>query len=174
MVPAGKGKRASWVPRTPAEMQEIQQLAQAAVGFDLSRGDHVTVQNLGFASNADLTTPSMATRLLNGTGDNLGFVRYGVLLVVFILALLFIVRPVLGQLKQLTSSVQTLPVSSAQGYLQASPAAGLQLDKTDELSFERQQARAEMLFDNIADFVKKEPQQGTRLLQSWVRSSQKS
>jgi len=103
-------------------------------------------------------------------GNNAGFARYAVLLLVFGLILAFIIKPVLGQLKELTSSVQMLPASSAQSPLMTTPAGGLQLDQTDELSFERQQARAQVLFDNIADYVRKEPQQGTRLLQSWVRS----
>ncbi|HVC91236.1 MAG TPA: flagellar basal-body MS-ring/collar protein FliF [Acidobacteriaceae bacterium] len=172
MVTSADGKHVSWVPRTPAEMHEIQQLAQAAVGLDTSRGDQVTVQNLSFATNATATSSGLATRLIAHAVDGMGFVRYAVLFAVFVLVLIFIVRPVLGQLKQLTSSVQTLPAAHGPAPLLTS-AGGLQLDQTDELSFERQQARAQVLFDRISDYVKKEPQQGTRLLQSWVRSAHK-
>jgi hypothetical protein len=77
---------------------------------------------------------------------------------------------VLGQLKQLTSSMQTLPANTGEAHLLSAPAGGLQLDQTNELSFERQQARAQVLFDHIAEYMQKEPQQGTRLLQSWVRT----
>lgn len=174
MVTSAGGKKVSWVPRTPAEMKEIQQLAQAAIGMDASRRDLVTVQNLSFASNANFARPGLATRLAANVGDNLGFVRYGVLLAAFILVLLFIVRPVLGQLKQLSSSVQTLPASGVRASLPTSAAAGSHLDQTEELSFERQQARAQVLFDEVSDYVRKEPQQGTRLLQSWVRSAHNS
>jgi flagellar M-ring protein FliF len=174
MVPSADGKHVAWVPRTPAEMHEIQQLAQAAVGLDVSRGDQVTVQNLSFATNATTAAPSLAAKLIGHAGDSMGFVRYAVLLAVFLLVLIFIVRPVLGQLKQLTSSVQTLPAATGHASMLASAAGGLQLDQTDELSFERQQARAQVLFDRISEYMKKEPQQGTRLLQSWVRSSHKS
>lgn len=170
MVRSADGKHVAWQPRTPQELHEIQQLAQAAVGFDASRGDQVTVQNLSFATNGTPAAPNMATRLIEHAGNSMAFARYAVLLVVFVLALIFIVRPVLGQLKQLTSSVHTLPAGTGQSPLLAATAGGLQLDQTNELSFERQQARAQVLFDRIADYVRKEPQQGTRLLQSWVRT----
>ncbi|MGH9617701.1 MAG: flagellar M-ring protein FliF C-terminal domain-containing protein, partial [Acidobacteriaceae bacterium] len=173
MVRSADGKHVTWVPRTPAEMREIQQLAQAAVGFNMARGDQVTVQNIGFASNATAASPGLATRLIATAGENMGYLRYGVLLVAFLLVLIFIVRPVLGQINQLSSSVQTLP---ANGHTPlASFASGAApLDQTEELSFERQQARAQVLFDHVSDYMKKEPQQGTRLLQSWVRSANKS
>ncbi|HWF66236.1 MAG TPA: flagellar basal-body MS-ring/collar protein FliF [Acidobacteriaceae bacterium] len=170
MVQSADGKHVTWQPRTQQDLRQIQQLAQAAIGFDAARGDQVTVQDLSFASNAAETTPNFASRLMTHAGSGIGFARYGVLLVVFILALVFIVRPVLGQLKQLTSPVQTLAAEPGEPRLLASGAAGPQLDQTNELSFERQQARAQVLFDRIAEYVQKEPQQGTRLLQSWVRA----
>ncbi len=174
MAPSADGKHVAWVPRTPAEMHEIQQLAQAAVGMDASRGDQVTVQNMSFAANGTAASPGLATRLIDHAGDAMGFVRYGVLLAVFLLVLVFIVRPVLAQIKQLSSSVQTLPAAGGQAPQLKSAAGGAHLDQTEELSFERQQARAQVLFDHVSEYVKKEPQQGTRLLQSWVRSAHKS
>jgi flagellar M-ring protein FliF len=169
LVWSADGKHASWQPRTAQELREIQQLAEDTIGFDASRGDQVTVQNLSFATNAAEAPPNLATRLISHAGNSAGFMRYGVLLVVFVLALVFIVRPVLGQLKQLTSSVQTLPTGMGQ-QLPAAAGGTADLDQTHELSFERQQARTQVLFDRVAEYVQKEPQQGTRLLQSWVRT----
>ena len=174
MVRSADGKHVTWVARTPAEMREIQQLAQAAVGIDASRGDQLTVQNLAFATNANPTSSGLATRMIEHVGDSIGFVRYGVLLAVFLMVLIFIVRPVLAQIKQLSSSVQTMAASGGQAPQLKSAAGVANLDQTAELSFERQQARAQVLFDHVSDYVRKEPQQGTRLLQSWVRSTHKS
>ena len=173
MVRSADGKHVTWVPRTAAEMREIQQLAQAAVGIDVSRGDQLTVQNLAFATNANPPTSGLATRMLEHAGDNMGFVRYGVLFAAFLMVLIFIVRPVLAQIKQLSSSVQTMSAGGQAAQLK-SASGEAHLDQTAELSFERQQARAQVLFDHVAEYVKKEPQQGTRLLQSWVRSAHKS
>jgi flagellar M-ring protein FliF len=174
MVRSADGKHASWVARTPAEMHEIQQLAQAAVGIDAARGDQLTVQNLAFATNANPATSGLATRVIQHVGDNAGFVRYGVLFAVLLMVLIFIVRPVLAQIKQLSSSVQTISASGGQVPQLKSASGAAHLDRTEELSFERQQARAQVLFDHVSNYVKKEPQQGTRLLQSWVRSTHKS
>ena len=168
-VVSADGKHVSWQPRTPAEMAELQQLAQAAVGFDAVRGDKVTVQNLSFADNSTAAAPGLAARLITRASGNSTLVRDAVLLLVFLLALLFIVRPVLGQLKSLTSSVQMLP-ASGQAALPAATTEFRALDQTGELSFERQQARAQFLYDRVAEYVRKEPVHSTRLLQSWVRT----
>ena len=114
MVRSADGKHVTWVARTPAEMHEIQQLAQAAVGIDAARGDQLTVQNLAFATNANPTSSGLATRLIDHVGDSMGFVRYGVLFAVFLMVLIFIVRPVLAQIKQLSSSVQTMSAAGGQ------------------------------------------------------------
>lgn len=174
MVRSADGKHVTWIARTPAEMREIQQLAQAAVGIDASRGDQLTVQNLAFATNANPTSSGLTTRLIDDAGNNMGFVRYGVLFAVFLMVLIFIVRPVLAQIKQLSSSVQTISAVGGQAPQLKSAPGAVHLDQTEELSFERQQARAQVLFDHVSDYVKKEPQQGTRLLQSWIRAAHKS
>ena len=135
-------------------------------------GDQLTVQNLAFATNANPATSGLATRLIDHVGDSMGFVRYGVLFAVFLMVLIFIVRPVLAQIKQLSSSVQTMSAGGQAPQLKSASGAA-QLDQTEELSFERQQARAQVLFDHVSEYVRKEPQQGTRLLQSWVRSAHK-
>jgi flagellar M-ring protein FliF len=168
------GKHISWKARTPAELAELQQLAQAAVGFDTSRGDKVTVQNLSFADNSTAAGPGLASRLMSHAGDNSTLIRNVVLLLVFVMAILFIVRPVLAQMKSLASSVQTLPASAARASLPTAVAEYHALDQTGELSFERQQARAQYLYDRVAEYVRKEPVHSTRLLQSWVRTQQGS
>ncbi|MGB8480594.1 MAG: flagellar basal-body MS-ring/collar protein FliF [Acidobacteriaceae bacterium] len=173
MARSADGKHVTWVARTPAEMREIQQLAQAAVGIDASRGDQLMVQNLAFAINANPASSGLATRLIDHVGDNKGFLRYGVLFAVFLMVLIFIVRPVLAQIKQLSSSVLTMSAGGQAPQLKSASGAA-HLDQTEELSFERQQARAQVLFDHVSEYVRKEPQQGTRLLQSWVRSAHKS
>ena len=169
LVASADGKRTTWQPRTTAELRELQQLAQAAVGFDGARGDKVTVQNLSFADNFPAAAPGFATRMMTNAGGNSSIIRDVVLLLVFLLAVIFIVRPVLTQLKSLTSSVQTLP-ASAQAALPSSAAEYRALDQTGELTFERQQARAQFLYDRVAEYVRKEPVHSTRLLQSWVRT----
>ena len=100
---------------------------------------------------------------------NSAVVRDVVLLLVFLMVLVFIIRPILAQLKSIISSVHTLP-APVQADLTSSVAERQSLDQTNELSLERQQARAQFLFDRVAEYVRKEPVHSTRLLQSWVRT----
>ena len=44
----GASRRARTKPRTPAEMQKIQQIVATAVGLDATRGDQITVENVAF------------------------------------------------------------------------------------------------------------------------------
>ena len=49
--PRSKTTAAKWQPRSADELRNLTALAQAAVGFDASRGDVVTVQDLSFEEN---------------------------------------------------------------------------------------------------------------------------
>src|SRR3984957_7790176 len=48
----GKDQHFVWKPRSPDEMRRLEELARAAVGFDLKRGDQVAMENVSFSSNA--------------------------------------------------------------------------------------------------------------------------
>jgi len=48
---ATKDKAAQWQPRSPEELLNLTALAQAAVGFDATRGDLLEVKDLAFEDN---------------------------------------------------------------------------------------------------------------------------
>ena len=48
---SGKQQKTTWKPRSPEEMRRLEDLAQAAVGYDQKRGDQVVMQNIAFDSN---------------------------------------------------------------------------------------------------------------------------
>ena len=167
-----KGARVVWQPRTAAEMQQLQMLAQATVGFDSQRGDQVTVENLSFLANAGQPQPGLATRLLDRVGSSATLLRFALLAMAFLLGLIFIVRPVLKQMQQWTSPVHTLTAGeSRSAELPAHAGEMPLLDHTESLSEERQQAHAQVVFDKVAEYVRKEPAQSARLLQSWIHTS---
>ena len=58
--PATKNQAAVWQPRSADELRNLTALAQAAVGFDPTRGDVVTVQDLAFDDNR--AQPPVAAR----------------------------------------------------------------------------------------------------------------
>ncbi len=177
-VSAAKGKSIVWQPRSPEELHQLQLLAQAAIGLNAQRGDVVTVENMSFLSNEGEPQPGTMTRLLNQAGGPAVALRYALLSLAFVLALFLIVRPVLKLMRQWTKPVVQTLAMDASGQMVALPVAHAAagggeplLDQTHNLAAERQQARAQLLFDNVAGYVRKEPVQSSRLLQSWLHTS---
>jgi len=166
-----KGKRTeSRRKRTPDELKQIQELAQAAIGFDAARGDTVTVQNLSFRE-AEIETPPKPTsveRLQIALRDWSSLVRYGSLLMLFLLAYALLLRPVK---KQILATFKQLPARRAAAQKEGT-AAGVALPAAggSELASglpNLQQAAA--LKKQLVEKVKAEPAATTQLVQSWLR-----
>jgi flagellar M-ring protein FliF len=88
----GKVTRTS-TPRPQAEMQKIQQLVAAAVGLDTDRGDQLIVENVSFDEPVD--EPAAAPTLFERVGGGAqNWARPAIVLVVGLVALLFVLRPI--------------------------------------------------------------------------------
>jgi flagellar M-ring protein FliF len=151
--------------RTPEELDQIRQLAEAAIGFDAKRGDVISVQNLAFdsdATNADLPPPGWTTAVQKTVSDYSSLARPLALLGLFVLAYLFVVRPV--QKQALRPGVA---VAAAQSALPAEDAEELTARASRELSAGA--ARASQLKGQTADLIRQKPQQTARALQAWLR-----
>ena len=70
MQPASKNHAAVWQPRSADELRNLTALAQAAVGFDATRGDVLTVQDLAFDDNRPQPPVAIPQQLLS-TAENL-------------------------------------------------------------------------------------------------------
>jgi hypothetical protein len=68
-VTEGVGKTAhmAWKPRSAEEMRRLEELAQAAVGYDARRGDQVVMQNVSFSTNAPEVKPPVMDKLMEET-----------------------------------------------------------------------------------------------------------
>src|SRR5260370_314020 len=60
----GKLEHVVWKPRSAEEMHRLEELAQAAVGYDARRGDQVVMQNVSFSTNAPAVKPPVMDRLM--------------------------------------------------------------------------------------------------------------
>ncbi len=170
-VTAANGKKIVWQPRTAEELHQLQLLAQATVGFDTQRGDQVTVENLSFLTNGGETTPSLTNRLMDRVGGSAVALRMALLAIAFLFGLIFIVRPILKQMQQWTTPVRAVVAASVNGEPAALTAVAGErpvLDQTEELVVERKQQHAQIIFDQVAGYVRKEPVQSVRLLQAWL------
>src|SRR5580698_5390941 len=60
----GKLEHVVWKPRSAEEMHRLEELAQAAVGFDARRGDQVVMQNVSFSTNAPEVKPPVMEKMV--------------------------------------------------------------------------------------------------------------
>ena len=97
----GKLEHVVWKPRSAEEMHRLEELAQAAVGFDARRGDQVVMQNVSFSTNAPEVKPPTMDRLMEEMRGLLhtqpGLMRTAVIGICGVLLVLFVLRPVASQ-----------------------------------------------------------------------------
>ena len=91
----------SWKPRSAEEMHRLEQLAQAAVGFDVQRGDQVVMQNISFSSNVPELKPAGIDRVTEAARGLLhsqpGLMRTLMAGLCGVLLVLFVLRPIAQQ-----------------------------------------------------------------------------
>ena len=148
--------------RSSQELQQIQILAQNAIGIDAVRGDVITVQNLSFASsqNDDLEPPSAFEKARRGLSDYSSVVRYAMLVVLFVLAYVLMLRPL--QKKVLAQEVEApkqpmLPTAETNLPLPAGSAP----------------TNTRTLREQLGQQVTSEPARNARLVQAWLREEAK-
>jgi flagellar M-ring protein FliF len=161
LAPAAHGKPAVWQPRSAEELRHLTALAQAAVGFDGSRGDALTVEDLAFDSNHAQPAAPVAQQVLGAAESSPMLLKYGTLLIGLLAVLALGVRPALrygGALALPAGKDRPKQLSGPppQAAAAALPAA------------ERQ--RAQEIFEQVTTHLKREPTQTSRLLQSWIHS----
>ena len=162
--------------RTPDEMKQIEQLAQAAIGVDPKRGDVLAVENLSFQESPLETLPAPPARLESWRRliePWAWALRYAGLAALFLVIYWLVLRPVK---KQALAAFRELP-GRATGKLTphagaAGPAGASALAGGEAAGIEAGGSRANQLKRLLADKVKAEPEAATRLVQSWMQEGQ--
>jgi len=157
------GKHVAWQPRSPEEMKRLTDLAEAAIGFDPTRGDIVTVEDLPFDDQGPPPVP-LSQRLLAAAGSA-SLLKYATILVAMFALLFFVVRPMASILRPMATPVLAPPSESA------ALESGADTPPTPEqIAAEKQREHMQMVFDQVTDHLRREPAQSTRLLQSWIHT----
>ncbi len=168
MVKSGERNHpAAWQARNPEEIRHIAELAQAAIGFDSQRGDLVTVENITFQDNGQATAPGTMERIWKSAGEAQSLLKYSALLLAFLFLVLFVIRPATQSLKG-TAVHKELPAAEAKNAISA-PAEKGTLPVPDAIA-EKHKQRAQLIYEEVSDHLKREPAQASRLLQSWIHS----
>jgi flagellar M-ring protein FliF len=161
---AGSGKQAEWQARTPQEMKHLTELAQAAVGFDPSRGDQVSVEDLPFEDNSGAPQAGLGERVLQMASASQPLLKYGTMLLALMAVLLFVVRPAMRMVAVSGGALHAGgPPALPSG--EAAPEA-----TPEQISIEHQKLRAQAIFDHVSEQMKQDPAQSSRLLQSWIHT----
>ena len=96
-APGKGGKPGPYTPRTAEEMQRIEQLVRASVGFNTDRGDQISVINVKFPTVDDPDGVTAASPLMGfDKNDIMRAAELAVLAIVGILMIFFVARPLLG------------------------------------------------------------------------------
>lgn len=164
----GKQEHAVWKPRSAEEMQQLEQLARAAVGFDATRGDQVVIENVGFSSNMpEIKGPPMQ-RLMDETSSLLnaqpGLLKTMSVLVLGLLLVMLVLKPMTSQMMTALSQTPPLALSAGHGGAEAGGIAGR---ASGGLASGRA-IDAQGLYEHVSVQIRREPAQSTRLLESWI------
>jgi flagellar M-ring protein FliF len=161
-VPGQAPRRRKW---SPEELAKIEQLAQASLGIDTNRGDHLAVENVSFEQPAQAAPPkaSVVEKVRTTLHDWSTAVRYASLLLLFVIAYLLMLRPVK---REIIAAFRAI----AHPEKEEADAAGATEDAASSLpsGFELFGEEAQTVKKQLIERVKKDPLAASRLIQSWV------
>jgi len=179
---AGKLEHMVWKPRSAEEMHRLEELAQAAVGYDSRRGDQVVMQNVSFSTNAPEVKPPTMDRLMEQLHGLLhsqpGLMRTAAIGICGVLLVLFVLRPVAREvtatlrepmlLEAQTQHVEVLSPGDEQLLPLQHESGGELLARPKKKTYQLQQG----IFEQVSEHIRREPAQSTRLIEAWIGTSE--
>ncbi len=170
--------------RTPEEMKQIEDLARAAMGFDASRGDVLSVENVPFVPppTEAPAAPPITQRVRLVMQDWMWLIRYAVILLLFALVYMLILRPVKNQVvasfRQLTAPATPALAGAATGA--SGEGAPLTAEGISVAGFEEQLSQTNAQVERVvrmkrhlADRVKNDPIAASQLVRQWINEQER-
>jgi flagellar M-ring protein FliF len=159
-------------PRNPAELQKIQQIVAAAVGFDQSRGDLLTVENIAFDETVvEVVEPGFIERYGSDLKDT------GKVIAVFLMCamvLMFVVRPIVRDTLKSLPAAPTPELTAASGLPGQLPRTIEEVEGEIEAQLDAAVAarvsnrKMPVLQRRVLTMAQGEPQNAARLIRSWL------
>lgn len=152
-------RRRKW---SAEELAKIEQLAQASLGIDANRGDHLAIQNISFEQPAQMAPAKVTAvqRVRTTLQDSSVAVRYLSLLFLFLIAYFLMLRPVK---REFVTAFRAIAGASQQE-ISARDEAPLSSESAHGLFGEEAQSVKRQLIER----AKKDPLATSRLIQSWI------
>jgi flagellar M-ring protein FliF len=177
----GKLEHVVWKPRSAEEMRRLEELAQAAVGFDARRGDQVVMQNVSFSTNAPEVKPPVVDKLMEEMRGLLhtqpGLMRTAVIGICGVLLVFFVLRPVASQVTATLREPMLLAAETGTtSAFEEREVVETQNDLAEKVFLPRPKSKTHQLqqgiFEHVSEHIRREPAQSTRLLEAWIGSSE--
>jgi flagellar M-ring protein FliF len=159
-------------------MHRLEQLAQAAVGFDANRGDQVVIENVSFSTNATPVKTATAEKLADELKSFLraepGMMRTLMMGLSAMMLVLFVLRPVAKQVNTILREPFLQPSLSSPMEFAATETPGLSDGESKAEESAKSLPRVTQLainsgvFDRVSDHIRREPAQSVKLLESWI------
>lgn len=179
----GKAEHTIWKARSADEMRRLEQLAQAAVGFDSRRGDQVVVENVSFSSNSPEVKPPVMEQLMEQARTlartQPGLARTVMIGALGVLLVLFVLRPIAKQVTTALHEPQMLGAGAETAALVAPAAEPVLIEPVvpfmanlPERIRTKEQLQHRGIYEQVAEHIRREPAQSTRLLEAWIGSAE--
>lgn len=166
-------------PRTPEDLQRIQQLVARSVGLDAERGDQITVENIAFneaPSEPEVVLPWWKRAIPSGDSATDSLKTVGIV-VLGLVALLFVLRPMVqrafGQALPAAVAAPELgpprTVADLEGELHGHAA------HVEEVSMpvHRHDPKHQTLTKRLSAHADHEPEQVAKLMRAWLTEEDK-
>ena len=192
-APGKGGRPGAYTPRSASQMQRLDTLVKAAIGYSAARGDQVQVVNVRFPNAEDGEGVSVANPLTDFDKDDImRAAELGVLGLVAVLTLFLVVRPLIrgatagGGLSSLPALIspggqggagarlvggsdgQVVAIETATGRPLALP--GPDIDQKIDIARIEGQVKASSV-KRVAEFVDKHPEESVSILRSWLHET---
>jgi flagellar M-ring protein FliF len=167
---ATRDRAAQWQPRSADELHNLTALAQAAVGFDSTRGDLLTVEDLAFEENRTQPPVNRVGQWLSMAENSPVVVKYAALLAGLFVVLAFGVRPALRRARSSPARKEAGAGAAKALAGQAGAPEQPALPPLEPATPDPERARAQEIYEQVTGHLKQEPAQSSRLLQSWIHS----
>ena len=180
---AGAKPASAWKPRSADEMKRMEQLAEAAVGFEPKRGDSVVLQNISFSANGEEKAPALIDRVSSQAKDLLrsqpSLLRTAGMGVCLLLLGFMVLRPLGKQAVRLLES-PLLPAVAGAGVTDPAMQSNGTAGAYNEQAAARQTPLlpstappdAQNVFDRVTEHIRTEPVASARLVQAWIGGSE--
>jgi len=191
-APGKDGKAGAYTPRTAEEMQHLNDLVKAAMGFSTDRGDQLQVVNVRFPDAEDGEGVAASNPLMGfDKNDIMRVVELGVLGLVSVLILFMVLRPMIraaaagasavgGALLPAPGSATRVVTLEQNGHpvqVQVDAATGQPLalpspDIEHKLDIARIEGQVKASsIKRVSEFVDRHPEESVSILRSWLHES---